>query len=121
MKTTACAAAALVLMIAGTACTTVQPKKTEPPVAVVEKFVRRHGTQKSARAYLDFLYTEEAQEIIAQNFYRPRSARAAAKYAAQFGQLKLVTVDEVFGGWAQAQKVHFADGGIYDQIYQTRN
>jgi len=98
-----------------------QSIEAEMPVAVVEKFSKRHGTQKSARAYLDFLYTEEAQEIIAQNFYRPRSARAAAKYAAQFGQVKLVTVNEVFGGWAQVQKVHFSDGGIYDQIYQTRN
>jgi sulfate/thiosulfate-binding protein len=98
-----------------------QSIEAEMPVAMVEKFARRHGTQKSARAYLDFLYNEEAQEIIAQNFYRPRSAQAAAKYAAQFGPVKLATVEKVFGGWARAQQIHFADGGIYDQISQTRN
>jgi sulfate/thiosulfate-binding protein len=98
-----------------------QSIEAEMPVAVVEKFARRHGTQKSADAYLKFLYTEEAQEIIARNFYRPRSAAAAAKYSAQFGKVTLATVDDVFGGWAKAQKTHFADGGIYDQIYQARN
>jgi sulfate/thiosulfate-binding protein len=89
------------------------------PVAVVEKFAKRHGTEKSARAYLEFLYTEPAQEIIAKNFYRPRSPTVAAKFAAQFGVTKLVTVEEVFGGWSAAQKTHFADGGIYDQICET--
>jgi sulfate/thiosulfate-binding protein len=94
--------------------------EAEMPVAVVEKSAQRHGAQKSAEAYLKFLYTEEAQEIIARNFYRPRSTAAAAKYSAQFGKVTLITVDEIFGGWAKAQKTHFAEGGIYDQIYQAR-
>ncbi len=88
----------------------------EPPVALVDEVVRRHKTREVAQAYLDFLYTEPAQEIIAKNYYRPRSAAAHAKYAAQFPEVELFTIDE-FGGWAEAQKKHFADGGIFDQIY----
>jgi sulfate transport system substrate-binding protein len=98
-----------------------QSIEAEMPVAVVDKFARRHGTEKAAQAYLEFLYSEEAQEIIARNFYRPRSETAAAKYAGQFGKLTLFTVDDVFGGWANAQKVHFADGGVYDQILKPKN
>jgi sulfate/thiosulfate-binding protein len=90
----------------------------EPPVAVVDKNARRHGTTEVAKAYLDYLYSEEGQDIAGKNFYRPRSAAAAAKYAANFNQLKLVTIDGEFGGWAKAQKTHFADGGTFDQIYQ---
>jgi sulfate transport system substrate-binding protein len=90
----------------------------EPPVAVVDKVVDKRGTRKQAQAYLEFLYTEEAQEIIAQNYYRPRNAKIAAKYAAQYPQTKLFTIDEVFGGWAKAQALHFNDGGIFDQIYR---
>ncbi len=89
---------------------------TEPPVAVVDRVAAKHGTAKLAKAYLDHLYSEEGQEIIARNFYRPIDGKIAAKYAAQFPQVKLFTIQEVFGGWAKAQKTHFADGGVYDQI-----
>jgi sulfate/thiosulfate transport system substrate-binding protein len=88
----------------------------EPPVAVVDKNVLRHGTRDVAQAYLEHLYTPEAQEIIAQNFYRPIDPQVAAKYAKQFPQLKLLTIGD-FGGWTKAQKTHFADGGVFDRIY----
>jgi sulfate transport system substrate-binding protein len=90
----------------------------EPPVAVVDKVAKKHGTADVAKAYLEYLYSDEGQDIAGRNFYRPRSEKAAAKYADQFAGLKLVTVDEVFGGWQKAQKTHFADGGTFDQIYQ---
>jgi sulfate/thiosulfate transport system substrate-binding protein len=90
----------------------------EPPVAVVQKVADRKGTAEVARAYLEYLYSDEAQDIAGRNFYRPRSEKAAAKYAAQFPKLELFTIGEVFGGWTLAQKTHFADGGIFDQIYQ---
>jgi sulfate transport system substrate-binding protein len=90
----------------------------EPPVAVVDKVVDKKGTRKAAEAYLQFLYTEEGQEIAAKNYYRPISEKVAAKYAANFPKVKLFTIDEVFGGWAKAQKAHFADGGSFDQVYQ---
>jgi sulfate transport system substrate-binding protein len=90
----------------------------EPPVAIVDKVVDKRGTRKQAQAYLEFLYTEEAQDVIAQNYYRPRNTKIAAKYAAQYPQTKLFTIDEVFGGWAKAQPLHFNDGGIFDQIYR---
>jgi sulfate/thiosulfate-binding protein len=89
----------------------------EPPVAVVEKNAAKHGTTTVARAYLDYLYTDEGQEIIAKAHYRPRNANVAAKYAASFPKLRLVTIDAQFGGWQKAQKAHFADGGTFDQIY----
>jgi len=89
----------------------------EPPVAVVDKNVARHGTEKVAAAYLRYLYTDVGQEIAAKNFYRPQNAAVAAKYAGQFPKINLVTIDEVFGGWQKAQKTHFADGGVFDQIY----
>ncbi|HVT37039.1 MAG TPA: sulfate ABC transporter substrate-binding protein [Nevskiaceae bacterium] len=89
----------------------------EPPVTVVDKYAQRHGTSKVAEAYLNFLYTDEGQEIVARNFYRPTSPAVAAKYAAQFPKLNLVTIAE-FGGWTKAQNTHFADGGVFDQIYQ---
>jgi sulfate/thiosulfate-binding protein len=89
----------------------------EPPVSVVDKVVDKRGTRKVAEAYLDYLYTAEGQEIAARNFYRPQDAKVAAKYARQFSKTKLVTVDKVFGGWRNAQKVHFSDGGVFDQIY----
>ena len=88
----------------------------EPPVAVVDKYADKHGTRAVARAYLEFLYTEEGQEIAARHHYRPRSAQAAARHAAEFPRVELFTVDEVFGGWDKAQKAHFADGAIFDQI-----
>jgi len=90
----------------------------EPPVAVVDKVAGRHGTAAVAKAYLEFLYTEQGQEIGAKRFYRPRLKSIADKYAAQFPQIKLFTVNEVFGGWQNAQKKHFSDGGMFDQIYQ---
>jgi sulfate/thiosulfate-binding protein len=92
----------------------------EPPVAVVLKVAKKHGTQAVAKAYLEYLYTGEGQEIAAQNYYRPRNTAVAAKYGAKFPQVKLFTIDEVFGGWAKAQKTHFADGGVFDQIYQGK-
>jgi len=90
----------------------------EPPVAVVDKIAGKHGTKAVAQAYLEYLYTETGQEIAARHFYRPRLASVAAKYAAQFPQVRLVTVDEVFGGWKKAHATHFADGALFDQIYQ---
>jgi len=88
----------------------------EPPVAVVDGNARRHGTEAVAKAYLAYLYTPEAQEIIARNHYRPSDAAVAAKYAATFPKLNLVTVDRDFGGWQNAQKTYFADGAVFDQI-----
>jgi len=90
----------------------------EPPVAVVEKVAARKGTTEVARAYLEYLYSPEGQEIAGRNFYRPRDPAAAAKFASVFPKLELFTVDGTFGGWTAAQQTHFADGGIFDQIYQ---
>ena len=90
----------------------------EPPVAVVDKNAKRHHTTDVAAEYLKYLYSPEGQEIAAKNYYRPRNQEIAGKYAANFTQLKLVTVDAEFGGWAKAQQTHFADGGVFDQIYQ---
>jgi sulfate transport system substrate-binding protein len=90
----------------------------EPPVAVVDKLARKHGTEVVARGYLEFLYSDEGQDIAGRNFYRPRSVTAAAKYANVFARLELFTIAEVFGGWQKAQKTHFSDGGTFDQIYQ---
>jgi sulfate/thiosulfate transport system substrate-binding protein len=90
----------------------------EPPVSVVDKVVDRKGTRAVAQAYLEYLYAPEGQEIAARNYYRPRLPAVAQKYAATFPKVKLVTIDEVFGGWQKAQKTHFADGGVFDQIYQ---
>ena len=93
----------------------------EPPVAVVDKVVDRKGTRQAAQAYLEFLYTPQAQEIIARNFYRPTDKTVAAKYADRFPKLKLVTIDDpIFGGWQAAQKKHFSDGGTFDQVYQPQ-
>jgi sulfate transport system substrate-binding protein len=89
----------------------------EPPVAVIDKVVDKRGTRLTAQAYLEHLYSEEGQNIAARHYYRPRDAKVAAKYAAQFPALKLVTIDDTFGGWKKAQKTHFADGGSFDQIY----
>jgi len=92
----------------------------EPPVAVVDKVVDKHGTRKVAEAYLEYLYSPAGQEIAAKNFYRPIDDKVAAKYSAQFPKIELFTIDEVFGGWAKAQKTHFADGGVFDQIYGAK-
>ncbi len=90
----------------------------EPPVTVVDKVVKKRGTEAVAKAYLDYLYSDEGQDIAGRNFYRPRSEKAAAKYAHVFQKLNLFTIDEVFGGWQKAQKTHFSDGGLFDQIYK---
>ena len=90
----------------------------QPPVTWVDKVVDKRGTRKVAQAYLEYLYTEQAQQIIARNFYRPVDPKIAARFSTQFPKLALFTVDEVFGGWQKAQKTHFADGGVFDQIYQ---
>ena len=89
----------------------------EPPVALVDRNVDRKGTRTVAQAYLEFLYTPEAQELIARHYYRPTDKAVAQKYAKQFPAVKLFTIDEMFGGWAKAQATHFADGGVFDQIY----
>jgi sulfate transport system substrate-binding protein len=90
----------------------------EPPVSIVDKVVDKKGTRNVAQAYLEYLYTPEGQEIAAQNYYRPRLDSVAKKYASTFPTIKLVSIDEAFGGWQKAQKTHFADGGVFDQIYQ---
>jgi len=90
----------------------------EPPVAVVDKIVDKRGTRKVAEAYLQYLYSDEGQTIAARQFYRPRLEKVAREYAGQFPRLSLFTIDEGFGGWGNAHKTHFADGGVFDQIYQ---
>lgn len=89
----------------------------EPPVALIDKNVDKHGTRKVAQAYLDYLYTPAGQALIAKNYYRPRDPAVAAKYAATFPKLALFTIDKNFGGWARTQAAHFADGAIFDQIF----
>ncbi|MFT3666095.1 sulfate ABC transporter substrate-binding protein [Piscinibacter sp.] len=92
----------------------------EPPVALVDKVADKKGTRDVAQAYLQYLYTPEGQEIAARNFYRPTDPKVAAKYEKQFPKVNLFTIDEVFGGWTQAQKTHFGDGGVFDQIYTRK-
>lgn len=92
----------------------------EPPVTVVEKVVDKRGTRKVATAYLEYLYSTQGQEAAARHYYRPRNPEVFKRHAAQFTKLKLYTVDEVFGGWKAAQKAHFADGGLFDQIYAEK-
>lgn len=91
----------------------------EPPVAWVDEVVKRHGTEELAKAYLNFLYTPEGQEIGASHYFRPRSEAIAKRHESDFPPIKLFTIDEVFGGWQQAQKTHFSEGGIFDQIQQS--
>jgi sulfate transport system substrate-binding protein len=90
----------------------------EPSVAVVDKFVDKHGTRAVATAYLEYLYSSEGQEIAAKHHYRPRLKEIAEKYADRFPKVKLFSIDEEFGGWEKAQKEHFDDGGVFDKIYQ---
>jgi sulfate/thiosulfate-binding protein len=90
----------------------------EPPVTFVDKVAKRRGTEAVAKAYLEYLYSEEGQDIAGKHFYRPRSEKASAKYANQYSSEKLVTIDEIFGGWQAAQKKHFNDGGIFDEIFK---
>jgi sulfate/thiosulfate transport system substrate-binding protein len=92
----------------------------EPPVAIVDRVVDKRGTRKAAQAYLEFLYTDEGQTIAGQHFYRPGNPAIAARFAGQFPAIKLFRVDEVFGGWQQAQKTHFADGAVFDQIFEKK-
>ena len=89
----------------------------EPTVSVVDKFAKKKGHEEVAKAYLEYLYSDEGQEIAARNFYRPRNEAIAAKYANVFPKTELITIDEVFGGWAKAQKTHFNAGGVFEQIY----
>ncbi len=92
----------------------------EPPVAVVEKNAKKHGTEELAKAYLTYLYSAEAQDLAGKHFYRPRDAKALAKWSKNFPKINLVTIDKDFGGWTKAQKTHFDDGGTFDQIYGNR-
>ena len=92
----------------------------EPPVAVVDKVVDKRGTRKIAEAYLEYLYSEEGQEIAAKHFYRPTNSKVAEKYVSQFPKVELFKIDEAFGGWKNAHKTHFADGATFDQIYLKR-
>jgi len=91
----------------------------EPPVAVNETVAAKHGTTKVARAYLEYLYTDSAQAIGAKHYFRPTGPRSLAKFGAQFPKVPQFTVDELFGGWAKAQKTHFADNGVFDQVYSV--
>jgi sulfate/thiosulfate-binding protein len=91
----------------------------EPPVAWVDRVVKKHGTLKVAQAYLQYLYTAEGQEIAAKHYYRPRLESVAKKYAATFPNIELFTIDQVFGGWQKAQQIHFREGGIFDQLQQA--
>ncbi|MBK7767962.1 MAG: sulfate ABC transporter substrate-binding protein [Sulfuritalea sp.] len=90
----------------------------EPPVTLVDRVADKHGTRKVAEAYLNYLYSEEGQDIAGKHYYRPIDKKVAAKYAKTFANVKLITIDEVFGGWQKAQKTHFEDGGSFDQIYK---
>jgi len=92
----------------------------EPPVAVVEKVAKKHGTLAVAQAYLEFLYTDAGQEIAARNYYRPRVEAVAARFAGQFPKIALFTLADVCGTWSKAQATHFADGGVFDQIFQAQ-
>lgn len=92
----------------------------EPAVTIVDKNVDKRGTRALAQAYLEFLYSDEGQDIAGKHFYRPISPKAQAKYAHQFPKISLFTIEQAFGGWANAKKIHFSDGGTFDQIYQKR-
>jgi sulfate/thiosulfate-binding protein len=92
----------------------------EPTVSVVDKVVDRRGTRAIAQAYLEYLYSPEGQEIAAKHYYRPRMVEIGKKYAKNFAQVKLFTIDQIFGGWTKASKEHFADGANFDQIYQQK-
>lgn len=91
---------------------------TEPVVAWVDGNTEKHGTTETAKAYLEYLFSKEGQEVVARNYYRPRDKKVAAQYAKRFPKIKLFTVDKIFGGWKKAQPVFFGDGGVFDQIYQ---
>ena len=90
----------------------------EPPVAIIDKVVDKKGTRKVAQAYLDYLYSDEGQEISARHYYRPRNEKIAKKYTKQFPAIALINIDQAFGGWKKAMLAHFVDGASFDQIYQ---
>jgi sulfate transport system substrate-binding protein len=92
----------------------------EPPVTVVDRNADKHGTRKVAQAYLEYLYSPEGQEIAAKNYYRPTDPAVAARYAKQFPKVELISIDKAFGGWRKVQPEHFADGGVFDQIYSKK-
>ncbi len=92
----------------------------EPSVTVVDKLAKKHGTEEIAKAYLEYLYTPEGQEIIAKHYFRPRSEEVLKKYSEQFPNIPLFTIDELFGGWQKVQAKHFSDGGVFDKIYQPK-
>jgi sulfate transport system substrate-binding protein len=92
----------------------------EPPVSIVDKYVDAHGTRKEAEAYLEFLYTPEAQDIAARHYFRPRLKDVARRYEKTFPTLNLFTIQEIFGSWKQAEKIHFEEGGVFDQISSRR-
>jgi sulfate/thiosulfate transport system substrate-binding protein len=93
---------------------------TEPPVAVVDKYADEHGTREAAEAYLKFLYTPEGQELAAKHYFRPRLQEVAERHSAVFRPMEMFTINEVFGSWKQAQKIHFDEGGVFDQIVRSR-
>jgi sulfate transport system substrate-binding protein len=90
----------------------------EPPVTLVDRVTDKHGTRAAAQAYLEYLYSDEGQEIAARHYYRPSNAEIAKKFSHQFADIRLFTIDEMFGGWSKAQNIHFDDGGLFDRIYQ---
>ena len=92
----------------------------EPTVAVVDKNVDKKGTRAVAQAYLEYLYSDEGQDLAGRNHYRPSSPKARARYAAQFPQLELFTIDQAFGGWANVSRAHFSDNGHFDRIYAAK-
>lgn len=92
----------------------------EPTVSLVDSVAKRKGTEALAQAYLQYLYSDEGQEIAAKHYYRPRAEAVLAKYANQFSKVSLFTIDDVFGGWQKAQQTHFADGGVFDEIYKLK-
>ena len=92
----------------------------EPPVAVVDAYADKHGSRKAAQAYLEYLYSEPGQEICAKHYFRPTLKSVADKHAAEFPQVELFTIKDLFGSWKQAQDTHFSDGGTFDSIFQAR-
>jgi sulfate transport system substrate-binding protein len=99
---------------------TPESNSAAPPVAMVDKYVDQHGTRAVAEAYLRFLYTPQAQEMAAQHYFRPSLEDVAARHSSAFPPIKMITVNEVFGSWKQAQKTHFDEGGLFDQIARSR-
>ena len=93
----------------------------EPPVAIVDKNAEKHGNTHLARGYLNYMYSPAGQDIAAKHYYRPRNEKTLKQYSQIFKPLKLVTIDQAFGGWAKVQKLHFDNNGIFDQIVQSNS